>query len=390
MPDEPFTATVAVERAQDGAGQFVNSKFREAQAYAANAWKEANDYLKALSTVVVHSGIDTKVSVPFNYTGSAIVIGAQGERPITPDLTYTLPANTAALGLLKELPSYSYLTDPIDTCRVMLLDRIQELLEEGCTGLPPEVEQAIFDRAKGRQDLENARMYTEAEQYFSSRGFDLPPGALAGRLQEINIEITRNNSNLNNDVMVAQANLAQQNMHFAVKEGAATVIAMMESSIRAVIDSNKGTIDVFVAEIEAYKTELTAVLSEIEAKTKIFMAEADVYKAISQVNMADITAQVEVAKIGLQEASIESELRLKEASIELDAVLRLHQLQVTAMEAGSKVTSQIVASALAAVNASANYGFSGSANLGASSTSSYSRTKEHKEIHTWDETKSRI
>lgn len=384
-----FNATEAVDRAQQHAGQFVNSKFQEAQEYAENAWLEANRYLRALSTAVVHSGIDTSVNIPFSYSGDAIVIGAQGERPITPDLSYTLPSGRPALGLLKELPAFSYLTESIDTCRVMLLDKIQAMITEGGTGLPPEVEQAIFDRAKGRQELDNARMYTEAEQYFSSRGFELPTGALASRLQEINIEIARNNSNLNNDILTAQAKLAQDNLHFVVQQGAATVIAMMESSIKAVIDSNKGTIDVFVAGIEAYKTELSAVLGEIDAKTKIFMAEADVYKSISQVNMADITAQVEVAKIGLQEASIRAELKLKEASIELDAVLRLHQLQVNAMDAGSKVTSQIVASALSAVNASANYGFSGSAALGASSTSAYSNSKDVKEIHTWDETKSR-
>lgn len=373
------------------AGGFVSSRFTEAQNYAKDAWAEANDYLSDLVTVVTHPEVDTTVAIPFDYTGTELTIKDHGSKPKTPVFDTAMSFVRPTLGNLKALPNFNFLTADLDTLRNGIIDKLIANIEEGATGLDPVVEQAIYDRAKGRKDIENSRMYDEATAYFSARGFELPTGALAGRLQEVSIEMARNTSNLNNDIMVEQAKLAQSNFQFVLEKGAAVVTQLIELSISSVIQYNKGTIDVFVAEVERYKQEISSVITKIEALAKAYASEASVYKASAEVDNADIAAQVEIAKISLQEAMTKAELELKRVTAEEEIAMKLHQLQVAALESGSKVTSQIVASALSAVNASANYGFSGSLGASSSYNTSFDASKSNvpgsqtSYIHTYKE-----
>lgn len=385
---DPWTQ---VGNAANEADQFVTARFNEAQSYAANAWAEANSYLSQLVVVATHPAVNTNVSVPFNYTGDAITIASHGTKPATPIFDTAFNFTKPSLGTLKQLPLFDILTSDLDTLKAGIITKLITVIEEGATGLDPVVEQAIFDRARSRQETDNLRLYTEAENYFAARGFEMPTGALSAKLQEINIEITRNNSNLNNDVMIEQAKLAQSNFQFVVEKGASVVTSMVELGFKSVIDYNKGTIEAFIAQLEAYKQEISTVLTKIDAQAKVYSAEAEVYKSCAQVDNADISAQVEIAKISLQEAELRANLELKQVDIELEAAMKLHQLQIAAYESGSKVTAQVVASALSAVNASASYGFSGGASINGGYTTTYDATKaveQHQTQHIYQETKS--
>jgi len=355
----------------------VSSRFSSAQEYAAGAWAAAQASLLALQSLVLHPSFDGAIDVSFDYDGDDIVIGSHGDKPEKPDINTDFDFEKPVLGTMKELPSFDYLVSSIDEAREDIITRIIDTLVEGATGLDPTVEAMIWERARSRQEVENLRQYLEAEQYFSARGYELPPGALAGRLQEIAIEIARNNSYLNNDITVEQAKLAQTNSQFVIEKGAMVVIEMMKSSLSSVLDYNKGTIEKFMGEVERYKSDISGKISEIEGKTKVYMAETEVYKAGASVDNADIAAKIDINKLKLSEAQIQSELDLKEAQLELDAAEKVFTLQVEAIKANSQILSQVVASALSGVNASASMGFSGGASLSESAGYGWS----------WDETK---
>jgi hypothetical protein len=359
-------------------GELVESSFGQAQQYAAGVRAEAISALAALNTVVMHPAFNGDIEIPFNYTGDEIAAISHGDKPVKPTIDPTFDFAKPVLGSIKEIPAFSYLTSSIDEAREDFIARILVVLEDGVTGLDPVIEQQIWDRARARQEIENLKQYTEAETYFSSRGFTLPPGALAGRLQEIAIEIGRNNSYLNTDITTEQAKLAQANFQFVIEKGSAMVLDMMKTSISSVLDYNRGTVEVFGAEVERYKQEIATKLATIEGVVKVFVAEADVYKAAASVDNMDITAQIEINKMKLQEATTQAEIDIKEATLELDAATKVFTLQVEAMKANAAILSQIAASALSGINASASYGFSGGANL--SESDGYS--------HTWDHTKS--
>ena len=76
-----------------------------------------------------------------------------------------------------------YSTDIIDALNAKLLNDIAV----GGSGLSEETEQAIYDRAKSRQQTENERMYLETLNFHSSRGHSEPPGALNSALLEIRV-----------------------------------------------------------------------------------------------------------------------------------------------------------------------------------------------------------
>lgn len=357
--------------------QLVHSSFTSAQGYAAGVRAEAIAALNSLNSLIMHPNIDGNVGIAFDYTGDAIDDVSHRYKPEKPNIDSTFDFEKPVLGTMKEIPAFSYLTSSIDEAREDFIARILLVLEEGATGLDPVVEQQIWDRARGRQEIENLRQYAEAESYFSARGYVLPPGALAGRLQEIAIEIGRNNANLNNDITIEQAKLAQSNFQFVIEKGSNMVLDMMKASISSVLEFNKGTVEIFSAEVERYKQEIQTKLATIDGLTKIYMAEADVYKSAASVDNMDTTAQIEINKLKLQEASTKAEIDLKEATIELDAATKVFTLQVEAMKANTTVLSQIAASALSGINASASYGFSGGASMSEGNNFS----------HTWDQTK---
>ena len=89
-------------------------------------------------------------------------------------------------------------------------------IENGGTGLDADVENELWERTLARTEADNERAYREAENYFASRGYDLPPGALAGRLLEINREIVRNRTQINAEISIEQARLAQNNTQIQI------------------------------------------------------------------------------------------------------------------------------------------------------------------------------
>jgi hypothetical protein len=368
------------------ADRLVSAKFLVAQDYAETAWTAANAALVNLSTLIVHPNIDTSIDVSFDYPGGTIVSGMLGDRPEAPDIANINVPSLPVLGAIRALPVFdSVVTD----LRVGIVTKLEALIENGATGLGAEVEELIWDRMRGRQELENIKLYTEAEQYFSSRGFVLPFGALAARLSEIGIEITRNNSNLNNDITVEQARLAQTNSQWVIEKGIAFVLEDMKMVLTAITESNKNVIDVFAADVEKYKQDIAGQIAVVDAKVKKYSAEADIYKAGAYVASVDIDAQAKNAELQLKKADAIATLNIKKAEIELDAALKLFQLQVEAIKAAGQVASQMAASALSSVNATASLGFSGNVGLssGYSATADLTKTTEEglrkTETHTY-------
>jgi aminopeptidase-like protein len=94
--------------------------------------------------------------------------------------------------------------------------KLLDIVENGGTGLDATVEAAIWDRALSRKQVADVAKHDESERYFSSRGFNIPQGALVARLDELLTERARAEDDINYDIMTEQAKLAQTNTHFAI------------------------------------------------------------------------------------------------------------------------------------------------------------------------------
>ncbi len=216
-----------------------------------------------------------------------------------------------------------------------LLAKVLNDIRNGGTGLSVEVEQELYDRALSRQQAENDRAYQEIENKMGSNGFDLPDGALTSALLQASAQISRNNSEINGQIMIDQSKLAQTNTHFMIEKGVQLEGILREffhqSETRAFeaqkaialvsVDVYNATVAKYNAKVEGYKAEAAV----FEARTKAALTEIEIFK--SQVEGARVSAEVQKNLVEIYNA-------------QLGAVETQIKLYVSEME-GAKIHSQV-------------------------------------------------
>lgn len=192
------------------------------------------------------------------------------------------------------------------------LSKVLYNLRNGGTGLAPDIEQAIFDRAKYRLQIERDNLLVQAENYFSSKGFNLPPGAVAQRVLMASVEMFRADNDLNEKIAIEQAELAQKNEHFILElalkaemvlreffnfcenrllEAAKTTVLMGIEILRSHISRQQ-------LYLEVYKAELLVFTERV----KVVLAKVDIYKA--QIEAVKVASDVQRARVELYTAQI--------------------------------------------------------------------------------------
>jgi hypothetical protein len=218
-----------------------------------------------------------------------------------------------------------YTSDVLEQLKTKLLSD----LIAGGTGLDNETEQAIYNRAISRQEEDNERLYSEALNFFSSRGWDLPPGALSGRLMEASNQINRTREDLNNDILIQQSKLAQENTHFIIT-----------SSIQNEKNLIDYTNDYQQRAFEAAKFVVEAALIVYRARVEAYKAQFDAYRAKADVYVARIRAESVKAELykaqidGLRAVVEIDRARVEAYRAQIQGVATLIDMYRTEMEAG--------------------------------------------------------
>jgi len=307
----------------ESAATIVEDRFDSAQEYASDAWNTAKEYIDDL---IPTFGYDLPYSRTV-YTFPQIDIDSilPGEVPDPPSIFFFYNEE-------------AYVSTLKDALTAALLTGVQD----GGTGLGATVEAALWARARARQDISNARVYNEAENYFASRGFPLPPGALAGVLAEAAAEQTRADAQMNYEVSIEQARLAQVNTHFflttslQLEEVEMTHAAKVAQRLfEAARYKQQANIDLYSALMQGYSSRLEATRTRLDAQVRSYAVKLEHEK-----NM--IT------------------LKISEADRNLKAAIAEYQLIQESIKAGATVSAQMAASALSSINTAAQLGFSGS------------------------------
>lgn len=217
------------------------------------------------------------------------------------------------------------------------LTTVRDGIINGGTGLSPEVEEAIYARANRRQEAANDQAFREAEKYFAARGFPLPPGAMASRINEITAEILKAKTDVNEQIIVSQAELAQKNTHFMIEmgwkaeqilrdfhnarenrllEASRTVVQMSVEVMKAYIGRQTLGIEAFKAKVVAYSENVRAVLARV-----------DIYKA--EIEALKVTADLQNAEVSLYSAQIGA----------LETIAKLYNSRLQSVEILQRVES---------------------------------------------------
>lgn len=178
-------------------------------------------------------------------------------------------------------------------------------VENGGTGLGSTIETALWTRARERQQEINEQKYLEATDYWSSRGFALPPGALAGALAQVSQEISRADAQLNYEISIEQARLADQNTRWAVDTGVLFEKHLMDHYDGWAMFTLEAAKAAQTMAIETYRIRIMqfeATLAGINAKIAVYQGQIQANAAILE--QYRVKAEIVKTNAGLQELNV--------------------------------------------------------------------------------------
>ena len=207
-----------------------------------------------------------------------------------------------------------------------LESRLQKYLDGG-TALSPEVEKNIYDRGRAKNDDEAIRVQEAALVDVAARGFTMPNGVLASMMNRARRDAANNNAKMVNEIAIAQAEMEQKNLQFAVTSSAAlrtTVLNLTQQWLQGLVALNGQAVDsakaVLSALIETYNTSVKAYSVKLDAwkaeaalfdsKVKVELAKAEIYKTEISALLAEYS--VDQMKIDLYKAEVSSLMSLAE------------------------------------------------------------------------------
>lgn len=166
---------------------------------------------------------------------------------------------------------------------------------DGGTGLKPAVEDAIYERARGKNDAEARRVRDTAYGEAASRGFTLPPGSLLAALQRARQAGADNNATAAREIVVMQAEMEQKNLQFAVTTSA----ALRGTLLNAALSYHQNLVGINGQALDYAKSVLSAIIETYNTAVRAFEVKLDTYKAeavVFETRLKSAMAGVELYK----------------------------------------------------------------------------------------------
>lgn len=193
---------------------------------------------------------------------------------------------------------------------------MKAVIDAGYSGIPIALENAIWNRARGKEMIEAVRLEEEAFTQFAARGFSMPPGALADRVLQVQQDATNKSSTIARELAIKQMEIAVDMVKLAIAEATKIRLGMAQALgdfIRAWLAVPQAAADIAKA-----KAQMNQVLWQSSAdyvRALVAVASLDV-----EAQKANIVTNLELQKIDVTafNESIERKVR---AAIEAATVL---------------------------------------------------------------------
>lgn len=204
--------------------------------------------------------------------------------------------------------------------------------------LPAAIEQAIFDRARGREDVLSAQQVAEASRALAGRGLRQPSGMMFQMLERIKTEARLRSSGASRDLAIE---IAKENIE-AIKFGLSQAIAL-ESTLLQQHIAVQGLL------LDAAKAAHAALVSIFEAQVALHNAQWEGFKAEAQVYEARIRAlstQVEMVKARIDAEKVKGDINeglvraFGEKVRALSSIADMYRAQVEAAKAKGEINVQ--------------------------------------------------
>lgn len=237
--------------------------------------------------------------------------------------TITIPAYDVEEPDFDELiapeSAFTFNEIPYDSALLAAIQAKLATMMQGGTGLPAAVEQALFDRARGREDEIAAKAVMEAYDEFATKGWEEPNGILANRVMRVRQENQNKVSSLSRDVYIQAQTVEIENVRFAVTQGIALEQVLV--NLHMVVQERAFLVAKFG--LEAVLRIFDAQVAKANLQVVIYQAKAAVFRD---------RVQAELAKAELYKAQIDAQRLIGEINQQLvqryEAQLRALQVSV--------------------------------------------------------------
>lgn len=198
----------------------------------------------------------------------------------------------------------------------------------GGTGIQEEVETAIINRAREQQSRNAEATKQAVYEEAASRGFTLPNGALMSAVARARQEAANNVHKAITDLAVAQMEMEQKNLQFAISTSASLRTLMVNAAISWAGQLNALRDQAF----EFVKTEVSTAIEIHNAAIRIYSARVDAYRTAASVY--DTQIKVALSKIDVFRAQIEA---LKTQTDADQSKVSLYNAQIASLSAISSL-----------------------------------------------------
>lgn len=248
--------------------------------------------------------------------------------------------------------SISELTHDITTleaARSLILDDVQN----GGYGIDTDDESALLDRTRDRVENEADKSKDEVERSYSSKRFNIPPGALHDASSKIQQSKRSALSEVNRDIYINRSEQFVRARQFAVQTAGVldkTRADILEIQFRIEEARARFSLASFQSQLEAYRIKIMAALDQAKLTINIYETQSKVVS--ERVRAASDAAKVRVASYEANYKSLLGvlEYNLKQSMAELEAEKEEATLRLKAATSGTDFYSSIVSGAMSAIN----------------------------------------
>ena len=185
-----------------------------------------------------------------------------------------------------------------------LESKLQDSITNGGTGLNPDVEGAIWDRAREREYKQANDAILDLER-METMGFHMPPGVYMDGRIKVQTELSKNNAGHSREVMIKQAELELENVQRALQTAQVVEAKHIDAnnqveqrSFEAARFATEAGISLYNAKVQAYQAIVEAYRSKIsiyEAQVRAELGKVEAYKA--EVDAEQTKAQINQSRV---------------------------------------------------------------------------------------------
>lgn len=252
-----------------------------------------------------------------------------------------IPLFDAALDQAPQAPDAELLYSEVEYSTVLLStmnSRLSELVTSSQSGLDPDVEQAIVDRARDREALLTHRTVEEALRLMNARGFRMPEGSLVRIVQQALQAGLQRDASLSRGFAIVQAQLAQANFKFALdtaiqlesrlieqhNQVQARSLEAAKAALQSQLQMFNARVLLFSADVQAFSMKATVFRTRLEAalsRIAIYRAQLDGQRLTGEINTQQVAIyKAQIEGVGALVEVYKSRVEAAKAQIESDAV----------------------------------------------------------------------